>query len=160
MFKELNMAKYTRNTLQEDERIVCVARLHWIIYARAMACALLALGALTAAYLMPEWITFGALTGASALGVLGLRYAVQSWWRQFTTEMAVTNKRIIYKRGFIWRRTAEMLIPRVESVFVNQSVLGRMLNYGSIHCRGVGESLEHLHDIADPVCVQNAVAAH
>src|SRR3979490_2865203 len=59
-----------------------------------------------------------------------------------TTETDVTNLRVIHKTGFIKRRSFEMSLDKVESVDVNQSILGRILNYGDVTVRGVGEGAE------------------
>jgi hypothetical protein len=59
-------------------------------------------------------------------------FAAVAWFNQWITEIAVTNLRVIYKWGFIRRHTAEMNMGKVESVTVSQTILGRLLNYGSI----------------------------
>jgi uncharacterized membrane protein YdbT with pleckstrin-like domain len=150
------MSRYARHTLQAGEKIVRVARLHWVIYAKAMAYVSMAFGIVILSY---ATIGLGrvAITLASGLAAMAVRHAIQAWWRQLTTEIAVTDKRVIYKTGFVQRHTNEMFLTRVESVLVDQSVLGRLLNFGSIHCRGTGVGLEHLHDIADPLAIQNAI---
>ena len=60
-----------------------------------------------------------------------------SFWR-WTTEIAVTNKRIIYKRGLITRHTAEMNMDKVASVDVKQSILGRIFDYGNVTVQAAG----------------------
>ena len=50
----------------------------------------------------------------------------------------MTDRRIIYKRGFISRHTEEMNMDKVASVDVDQSILGRILDYGTIHVIGTG----------------------
>ena len=57
-----------------------------------------------------------------------------------TTELALTNKRIIAKSGLIRRNTIELKTNRVESLGVNQGILGRIFNFGSIVVKGVGGS--------------------
>ena len=68
-----------------------------------------------------------------------------------TSEFAVTNKRIIIKVGFISRRTLELNLSKVESVTVNQSILGRILGYGTIIVIGTGGTKEPFGDIAAPL---------
>ena len=84
---------------------------------------------------------------------------VHAWFIRWITEFAVTNRRVIYKRGFITRHTAEMNMDKVESVDVDQSMLGRMLGYGTIHVLGTGQGIEHLHRIANPIALRNAIIA-
>jgi uncharacterized membrane protein YdbT with pleckstrin-like domain len=68
-----------------------------------------------------------------------------------TNEFALTNKRVIVKEGFISRRSLEIPISKVESVSVDQGILGRILGYGSLHIRGTGGTNEHFHNISRPL---------
>jgi len=68
-----------------------------------------------------------------------------------TSEFAITDKRVIIKVGLISRRTLEMNINKIESVNVNQGVLGRMLGYGTIVVIGTGGTKEHFSAISDPM---------
>ena len=77
-------------------------------------------------------------------GVLFVVLFVYAWFIRWITEIAVTDQRVIYKRGFICRQTAEMNMDKVESVDVDQSILGRLLDYGTIHVeRARGAGIEH-----------------
>jgi uncharacterized membrane protein YdbT with pleckstrin-like domain len=71
--------------------------------------------------------------------------------RRNATEMAVTNKRIIIKVGFLTKRTLELFLAKVESVGVEQTLLGRMLGFGSISVRGTGGTNEPFSHVADPL---------
>src|SRR6185437_9254650 len=71
---------------------------------------------------------------------------LSAWFKRWTTEIDVTNRRIVYKVGFIKRHTVEMNMDKVESVDVDQSIMGRLLNYGDIAVRGTGETWERLHN--------------
>ena len=68
--------------------------------------------------------------------------------------------RVVHKTGFIKRQTFEMSLDKVESVDVNQSILGRILNYGDVTILGVGEGKkDHLDTIASPLAFRNAITA-
>jgi uncharacterized membrane protein YdbT with pleckstrin-like domain len=67
------------------------------------------------------------------------------------TEMAVTNKRVVAKVGVAARRTVEMLLSRVESIGVEESVTGRILGYGTVIVRGTGGTPESFDKIAHPL---------
>ena len=82
---------------------------------------------------------------------------LSSWFERATTEIVVTDKRIIHKRGWIARRTEEMNITKVETVDVAQNVAGRMLNYGTVLIRGTGGSWEPLRRVAAPLTLRNAI---
>jgi uncharacterized membrane protein YdbT with pleckstrin-like domain len=82
---------------------------------------------------------------------LGLIFLAWVWILYKTTEIAITNKRIIAKFGFISRSTIEINLPKVESVQVDQGVLGRMLDYGTIIVAGAGTPNLSIPGAADPL---------
>jgi uncharacterized membrane protein YdbT with pleckstrin-like domain len=67
------------------------------------------------------------------------------------TEMTVTNKRVFVKVGLAARRTVELLLSRVESIGVQESVMGRMLGYGTVIVHGTGGTPEVFNMIAHPL---------
>ena len=155
------MASYVSEVLQPEETVRYDGTLHWIIYLWGIV--LLAfgvaglLGVLTMAHDAPGYRVFSIIVYAAlALGVLHLASA---WLKQWTTEIAVTDRRVIYKTGLISRRTVEMNMDKVESVDVNQDIFGRVLNYGTVLIRGTGASLEPLTTIATPLALRNAITA-
>jgi uncharacterized membrane protein YdbT with pleckstrin-like domain len=149
---------YVKHVIQPGEQVVMVGRLSWIVYHRAIALALLGivLVVLERIYSGRDWLVIG--TGA-LFGAAALISALQAWFLRWTTEIAVTNKRIIYKRGLITRHTAEMNMDKVASVDVDQSLLGRLLNYGSVHILGTGgvHGIERLERIGSPIALRNAI---
>jgi hypothetical protein len=147
---------YIETVLQPGERILAKGQLHWIIYLLPGLCALIGLLLIASSGAIPDL--------ASAIRWLGLIFLViaaiagfKAWFDQWITEIAVTSLRVIYKRGFIRRRTVEMNMDKVESVRVDQSLFGRLLGYGTIHVLGTGEGITHLHQIADPIALRNAI---
>jgi uncharacterized membrane protein YdbT with pleckstrin-like domain len=74
----------------------------------------------------------------------------------YTDEYVITNRRVIIKKGLIARYTLEMNLQKIETVNVDQSILGRILNYGCITIVGTGGTREHFHDIKDPIAFRNA----
>src|SRR5450631_1036402 len=95
----------------------------------------------------PLWAEIAALI----VGIPALFFLAQAWFRRWVTEIAVTNMRIILKRGFIRRHTIEMNMDKVESVDVDQSLLGRIFNFGNITVRGTGSGFETLRMIDHPL---------
>lgn len=73
----------------------------------------------------------------------------------FTTEIAITNKRIIAKFGLIERKTIELNLVKVESIQVDQGVIGRMFNYGTIIISGGGNPLAPIAKISNPLLFRN-----
>jgi uncharacterized membrane protein YdbT with pleckstrin-like domain len=88
--------------------------------------------------------------------VIGLVLLLIAWINVKSTELGVTNKRVIVKTGFISRRTVELNLQKVESVQVDQGFLGRMLNYGTVVIAGGGNPFAPLTGIADPLGFRRA----
>ena len=76
-----------------------------------------------------------------------------------STEIAVTDRRIIFKRGLIRRHTVEMNMQKVESVDVDQTLMGRLFNYGNVTVRGTGSTFETLRMIDSPLKLRSTVTA-
>jgi uncharacterized membrane protein YdbT with pleckstrin-like domain len=149
---------YVRHVVHPSEKIIAVGRLSWIIYRRAIAFLLagIVLVILELLYSGEPLLIIG--TGA-VLGVAAIFSAIHAWFIRWTTEIAVTDKRIIYKRGFIRRHTVEMNMDKVATVDVDQSILGRLLDYGSIRIVGTGGAtgIERLDRIAQPLSLRTAI---
>lgn len=99
------------------------------------------------------WSQFGlVLLGIVLLVVvIGLFFLLFAWIKVRSTELAITNKRVIAKFGFIRRNTVEINLGKVEAVRVEQSFWGRMLNFGTVLITGTGGSIEPIPSIADPL---------
>lgn len=82
---------------------------------------------------------------------LGLLFLIPAAITYFTTELAITNKRVIAKFGLIRRDTIEMNITKIESIQIEQGVLGRIFNYGSIVIAGAGDPKAPILGISDPL---------
>lgn len=73
-----------------------------------------------------------------------------------TTELVITNKRVIIKTGLVQRKTQELYLTRVEGVEVDQSFNGRLLNYGTIFVRGVGTEVAPINNVCAPMAFRMA----
>jgi uncharacterized membrane protein YdbT with pleckstrin-like domain len=152
---------YVQRVLQPDESVLHAARLHWFIYLKAILLLVLALVCLVLAIGSNDnpGIEIPLLIGAAVLGLLGLVSALVALLRQATTELVLTDRRVIYKTGLFQRHTMEMNRSKVETVGVDQSVLGRMLNYGTVIVRGTGGSFEPIRQIEDPLTFRSHITA-
>lgn len=127
------MASYVEDALVKDERIVYLGHIS----------------------LWPLWhlIAFGVILVPVGVGLilLGIAYV-----RFKSTELGVTTKRIIVKHGFVSRQTIEINLSKAESVQVDQSVWGRMFNFGTLVISGTGTSHAPLTGIAEPMAFRRA----
>jgi uncharacterized membrane protein YdbT with pleckstrin-like domain len=153
--------RYVRRVLQPGETIVYSTKLHWIIYWRAILLLIVCIMLVGAAWYMADNKNLSLALGIAAVifALLGLSSALRTFIRRWTTELAVTDRRVIYKEGLIARRTLEMNRSRVESVDVYQTILGRIMGYGTITLRGTGGSLEPMHTIDDPLTFRSHIIA-
>ncbi len=103
-------------------------------------------------------LSLWALSGQILLGVLllplagiGLIFLIAALIKYKTTELAVTNKRVITKIGLISRHTLELNLSKAESIQINQSLMGRLCNYGSLQINGTGMAHAPINGIRSPL---------
>lgn len=153
------MASYVSEVLQPGETVRYDGTLHWVIFLPGFILAVFGLVALLAITGMEGGGRSVLRTAAFVALGLGVLHLLSAWIKQWTTEIAITNRRVIYKTGLITRRTIEMNMDKIESVDVTQDIFGRLLNYGTVLIRGTGASLEPLSTIATPLALRNAISA-
>jgi uncharacterized membrane protein YdbT with pleckstrin-like domain len=154
------MARYIDEILQPGEKVLYSTNAHWIFYFKAIVAWIVALVLLVLSRATTtEGIILLCLSAAAVVALVALYWTAAAWFHRWTTETDVTNMRVVHKTGFIKRRTFEMALDKVESVDVNQSILGRILNYGSVTVRGVGEGAETIDMIASPLEFRNHITA-
>jgi uncharacterized membrane protein YdbT with pleckstrin-like domain len=152
---------YVRKVLQPGEAVVYATRLHWLIYTHTIllliACIILAGAVLFTSD--NQSISLAIAIAAVMFALLTLVVGLRAFIRRTTTELAVTDHRVIYKSGLLSRHTIEMNRDKVESVDVDQSLLGRILGYGTVIVRGTGGSLEPIRNIGDPLTFRSHITA-
>lgn len=126
---------YIEKTLSSEESIQSIFKLHWMAWLRFVGWLILALP------------TFG-LT----LFVAGYEYL-----RLKCIEQAVTNQRVVFKKGIISRHSEEMRLDSVETVEIRQSIWGRLLGYATIVVTGRGVSDVQLNWMDQPLEVKRAI---
>jgi uncharacterized membrane protein YdbT with pleckstrin-like domain len=152
------MGSYVDRVLQPGETVTFTSRIHWVAYVPALLLIALGIAAGVVAGMATDFRPAANAVAALAL-LFGVLNFISAWFTRWTTEIAVTSKRVIFKRGFIRRHTIEMNMDKVESVDVNQTILGRILGYGDVTIHGTGAGLEPLHTIDSPLEFRNAVIA-
>ena len=148
---------YIDRVLQTGETINYKSRLHWSVYLPGWL--ILFLGA--AGLILLPYRGAGGLYFYASLVVVaaGLGVVFIAWLKRVSTEIAVTNRRLIFKEGLVSRRTMEMNMDKIESIDVHQPIMGRVMDYGTIIVRGTGSGLEPLNRIDAPIALRNAVMA-
>ncbi|MBI3441182.1 MAG: PH domain-containing protein [Proteobacteria bacterium] len=151
-------SRYVRKTLMPDERCVKDARFSWL-------------------YVLQAWILWGLclLFGFAVRHVVSPSLGPQSWYfvaggagfggwlfllmmlRKWTTEIILTTERLIYKRGFLSVTVEEVDIEQLASDNVDQSIWGRLFDYGQIHVRCIEADDIYLPAITHPYEFRNAL---
>ncbi|HEY3918216.1 MAG TPA: PH domain-containing protein [Stellaceae bacterium] len=149
---------YILKVLQPGETLLYRTRLHWFVYGRAVILLLIAIACAVAGQAAgrEDFADAGLAVGGVFL-LFAVISALHAAIRRASTELAVTDHRVIFKRGIVSRYTIEMARAKVESVDVVQSVGGRLFNYGTILVRGTGGTLEPFRMIADPLPFRSAI---
>lgn len=121
---------YIEHSLTDDERVLAEGCFHWIHTAG---------------------MVFSALT------IVLIPLALVMLVERLTTELAVTSRRLVLKKGWIARKTEEISLARIEEVNLRQSVLGRVLGYGTLLCAGVGVGQIATVTIREPMEFRKAI---
>ncbi len=152
--------KYVERVLQPGETVEYMTRLHWILYLRAIVLLVLALACVIAsAGVAQSYVVLALQIAAGVLVVLAIVAALGALIRRTTTEFAITDRRVIYKAGILRRHTMEINRSKVETVGVDQSILGRVLDYGTVTVRGTGGSFEPIPFIGEPLRFRSHITA-
>lgn len=140
---------YVDENVLPGESVVHSTRLHWFVFVPPVV--LFVIGALLAAWAQGDQeFAFISPIGGFLIVVAILLFFIRLV-EYFTSEFAVTTKRVIIKVGLIRRRTLELLLEKVETVGVDQPVLGRLFGFGTIIVTGTGGTREPFSTIAGPM---------
>jgi len=142
---------YTNSILKQHENILSVAKVtKWILIAPIFV---MIISLLLTSVFFEDIRVNHELNIFLLFGPFLLLYAIKQFIENliyiFTTEMVLTNERVIYKTGLIQRYTTEIPINQIESVNVKQNILGRILRFGDIDIIGTGSTNQHLKYIAN-----------
>lgn len=168
---------YVQQSLGPDEELIHVGKFHWMytvsafmsIFWGLIGAILIMVGAYlvyTQLKFMPAGTGFfesikiihpGIRAFSFLFFILGLVKFAQMMVIKVTTEIAITNTRLIYKRGLIARQVGEISIDRIEGVNVLQSVFGRIFNFGRVMVRGMGVGEVILPPIEDPISFRRGI---
>jgi len=149
---------YVEKNLIAGETVIYTTRLHWIVLMWPIVMGLLF--GLPGLALLARTLTGAGdksgtstpmLLGGLILLVVGGACIGTGLLKRNATEMAVTDKRVIVKVGVATRRTVELLLSKVESIGVEESMMGRILGYGTVVVRGTGGTPEPFDRVAHPI---------
>jgi uncharacterized membrane protein YdbT with pleckstrin-like domain len=157
---------YIDKSLGEGETVITRARFHWLYdfaaWASVLVPGILLLVFAGRAQQGPEpFAASDPVTWATiALAILFIACLINSVAmviRKWTTEVGVTSHRFVEKYGVFTLRSNEIAVPNIEGVRVNQGILGRIFNYGTVRIEGTGDDSVLTPTIADPIAFVRAI---
>ena len=89
--------------------------------------------------------------------IITIPLALWEWLKLHFTEMGVTNKRVIFKTGIVSRHSEEIKLSSIETVEIEQGIMGRILGFGTVKVTGRGISDLVLTRINDPMDVKRRI---
>lgn len=137
---------YVKKSLSQDETIKHFFKFHWVVNINIFLFHLLML-IITSVF----WQSLSLLSILIFIPSIFYHLSIKS------IEQAVTSRRVIYKKGIIARKTEEQILKKVETIEVNQSVLGRLLGYGDVKVTGTGNSSLVFKGIDNPIDVKTKI---
>ncbi len=153
-------APYIKSTLGPGEVIVRTASMHWMYYfwPAIMALGMIAFAIATGSRIIipqqPEDID--TMTFFWILAVINLLWFAVKYLNVISTEFAVTNQRLAIKEGILSRTTDEVKLGSIESININQSILGRIFGFGDLVVTGTGNTRMTLKSIESPIDFRQA----
>jgi hypothetical protein len=126
---------YIQDSLSNGEEVRELFKLHWFA---------------------KMWMILWIILAIPTIGIT-LLFALWEWLKLRSIEQGVTNKRVIFKRGIISRKTEEMKVASIETVEITQGVMGRLFGYGDVKVTGRGISDVLFKKINDPMDVKRKI---
>lgn len=137
---------YIQQSLTPNENVIYTAKIHWFILARPV---------FTGIATIMVILFFGRLIAIPFL-LMTIILLAQVLIYMYSSELAITDRRVIAKFGWISRKTYEVRTSRIEGIHVEQGFLGRILGFGTISVVGIGGSPTPIPLIANPLDFKRA----
>ena len=136
---------YTKRNLLPNEVVRYKASLHWIIFVPTF-------------FLLALTFVFEATGIAWVFIIIALYSFAKAILRKLGSEFMLTNKRVVFRQGIISRKTVEIILAKCEGVSVDQSIIGRILGFGTLVVT-TGGATSRFDYVKSPVAFRNTVSA-
>ncbi|MGO9173166.1 MAG: PH domain-containing protein [Rhodomicrobium sp.] len=145
---------YSEQSLGQNEKLIYEAHFHSLYFVAAWLAVIFCVALAVTALVFATGIAKLGLLCISAAGLVVVLYQMIPIW---TTEIAVTNHRVVIKRGWLTRSTTELQLKNIEQVNFHQGLLGRIFDFGKIVLHGTGVDDMILPNIARPTDLVKAI---
>ena len=154
------LSSHIESILASDEKVICYSKPHYAIFFKGIVWFLLL------------WISFelGEMMGFNffffkgiirfLLFIIGILEFFRSILMYYSSEYIITSRRVLMKTGFFERRSLEILIDRIEGIYVEQSILGKILNFGVVIIIGIGGTRNSFNYVAAPLAFRSCLDRH
>ena len=149
--------RYINDTLLKSEKLIYCSRPHWIIFAPSVLALVVAMlfyccGPFYFALRLGFFGGYQLYEIFSLIAaVVGAYWFLEAFIRYKTSEYGVTDKRVLMKTGWIQRNTMEIFLMKLEALNVNQTIPGRLFNYGTVIVIGTGGTQDYYPNVPDPL---------
>ena len=126
-----------------DNQVVYVAKLHWLLF---LGPVLLGVASLLLASYLPQLKLPAGLLFLSALFWLSV-----TWVTYYFSSLTIEKKKVIFRTGFVVRKTTDIPYNKIESIDISQSILGSILQYGSLMVTGTGGTRYLINFLTKPL---------
>ncbi len=155
------MESYVEGSMGKDEFVQVKAKYHWFVWI-GFYFKLLIFGGITlfCAYAASKFYFSDRPLRALIflfLVVALILYIFVAFLRLKLTEMACTNRRVVYKTGIIAIKTEEIKLDKIESIQIEQTLFGRIFGCGNISFSGTGTSKVDFYDVSNPWKVKTKI---
>jgi uncharacterized membrane protein YdbT with pleckstrin-like domain len=73
-----------------------------------------------------------------------------AWFTYLKSEVTLTDRRLVFRTGYLSRRSGEVPLENVESIYIFEPLIGRMCGYGTVTVTTVGAARFVLWFIGTP----------
>lgn len=153
---------YLGELLGEGEMVVFASRQHWfILFARVVIEMVLLVLIIAAAIVSYQvWQPNGQLIAIAAgiAGVLVLLSALRDLLRWTNEQFVITDRRVLQLEGVLSKNVLDSSLEKINDVELQQSLFGRMFDYGTIEILTASEeAINRMDNIAHPVQFKRAM---
>ena len=146
------MSSYVEQLLGNNERLVFVTRKHLIVIAKTLVWTTLVAVAILVGAGIAAGLTAGLGGILAVLVIIPLVQLTVTLIKWSSEQYIVTNRRVMRIEGFINKHVADSSLEKVNDVVLDQSWLGRLLDYGNVDIiTGSDVGVNHFEQIAQPV---------
>lgn len=138
---------YIKSNLMNNEEVVYMAKVHWFIFVPGITMLILSFFMMSDNFRGENYAPFAFII----LFIGGLYSLIKAFFIKISTELAITTKRVIAKTGFISRDSVELNHKKVESFAVDQSIFGRIFDFGNLTVQGTGGGKTPIPNIDNPM---------